>query len=99
MADWRGRGGGRLPGQPSVPGEGGAGAGGGRGGSQPTISSPASWVGAGKGRSGGQPTIAAAVAVSVGARDPEFVVIREDEGLQYHLSRETARRMFEPNWR
>lgn len=68
MADWRGRGGGRLPGQPSVPGEGGAGAGGGRGGSQPTISSPASWVGSGKGRAGGQPTIAAAVAVSVGAR-------------------------------
>ena len=39
------------------------------------------------------------VAVAVGARDPEFIIIREDEGLQYHLSRETARRMFEPNWR
>jgi hypothetical protein len=29
----------------------------------------------------------------------DWIVLRPDEGLQYHLSRETARRMFEPNWR
>ncbi len=39
------------------------------------------------------------VTVNLAARDPEYIVIRADEGLQYHLSRETARRMFEPNWR
>jgi len=38
------------------------------------------------------------VTVNLASRDPEFIVIRPDEGLQYHLSRETARRMFDPNW-
>lgn len=57
MAEWRGRGKGRVPGQPSVPGEGGAGAGGGREGSQPTVSSSGSWTGRGKGRESGQPSM------------------------------------------
>ncbi|MBC7778665.1 MAG: DUF4340 domain-containing protein [Proteobacteria bacterium] len=39
------------------------------------------------------------VTVNLASRDPEYILIRADEGLQYHLSRETARRMFEPNWR
>jgi len=39
------------------------------------------------------------VTVYLAAREPEWIVLRPDEGLQYHLSRETARRMFEPNWR
>ncbi len=37
MADWRGRGGGRVPGQPSNTFSGGAGMGGGRGGNQPSL--------------------------------------------------------------
>lgn len=57
MAGWRGRGKGRLPGQPRVPGVGGPGAGGGRPGAQPTIETPSSWVGKGGGRSSNQPSV------------------------------------------
>jgi len=54
MADWRGRGGGRLPTlPPPVKGVGGPGHGGGRFGLQPTISGRSSWVGHGKGKAGG----------------------------------------------
>jgi len=66
MADWRGRGGGRLPSHPpTVEGRGGRGHGGGRAGSQPTISSRGSWVGGGGGRKAGQPTLGAAMAGAV----------------------------------
>ena len=57
MSKWIGRGGGRSASQPSVPGEGGAGAGGGRAGGQPTISTRSSWVGSGGGRDGAQPSL------------------------------------------
>ena len=38
------------------------------------------------------------VTVNLASRGTEYIVIRADEGLQWHLSRETARRMFEPSW-
>jgi hypothetical protein len=41
-----------------------------------------------------------AITVHLASREGnDWIVLRPDEGLQYHLSRETARRMFEPNWR
>ena len=55
--DWKGRGGGRLPGQPNLEITGGPGAGGGRAGSQPTIEDSGSWVGRGGGRADNQGTI------------------------------------------
>jgi len=50
-------GGGRNAAQPNPSVGGGAGMGGGRSSSQPTISSPSSWVGMGKGRAGAQPSV------------------------------------------
>lgn len=66
MADWRGRGGGRNLGQPSVETTGGVGAGGGRASGQPNITTRNSWAGSGGGRAGGQPSLSAANAM--GAR-------------------------------
>jgi phage tail-like protein len=56
MADWKGRGGGRLPGQPSNTFKGGAGAGGGRPGGQPNLSISGG-AGKGGGRPGNQPSL------------------------------------------
>ena len=58
MGEWTGRGKGRNPGQPSVPGSGGVGAGGGRSAGQPSVPGSGG-PGAGGGRGGGQPTITA----------------------------------------
>jgi len=56
MADWRGRGGGRLPGQPSLSFKGGAGHGEGRSSSQPSLDIKGG-AGKGGGRAGGQPSL------------------------------------------
>lgn len=67
MADWRGRGGGRLPGQPSNTFSGGAGMGGGRPGSQPTLDIKGG-AGMGGGRPGNQPSLGANANVQLAAR-------------------------------
>lgn len=56
MADWRGRGGGRKGGQPTLSFEGGPGRGGGRAGGQPTLEIEGG-PGRGGGRAGSQPTL------------------------------------------
>jgi phage tail-like protein len=58
MADWKGRGKGRLPGQPSNDFRGGAGMGSGRPGAQPSLDIQGG-PGKGQGRAGGQPSIKA----------------------------------------
>ena len=67
MADWRGRGGGRLPGQPSNTFSGGPGSGGGRAGGQPSLDISGG-PGKGGGRAGSQPSLQANTAVQLGGR-------------------------------
>lgn len=67
MADWRGRGGGRLPGQPSLSFRGGAGHGEGRAGSQPSLDIQGG-PGKGSGRPGSQPSLQANANVQLPAR-------------------------------
>jgi phage tail-like protein len=62
MSDWRGRGKGRLPGQPTNDFRGGAGMGSGRPGSQPRVEGQGG-AGRGQGRAGAQPTIQASGSV------------------------------------
>lgn len=67
MADWRGRGGGRLPGQPSNTFSGGVGMGGGRSSSQPSLDISGG-PGKGSGRPGSQPSLQASTSVAVPTR-------------------------------
>jgi phage tail-like protein len=65
MSSWIGRGGGRKPGQPSVPGMGGTGHGGGRSLAQPSVPGVGG-VGAGGGRSAAQPSVPGVGGVGAG---------------------------------
>jgi phage tail-like protein len=67
MADWRGRGGGRLPGQPSLSFRGGAGHGEGRAGGQPSLDIRGG-EGRGGGRAGSQPSLQAAASAELPSR-------------------------------
>lgn len=67
MADWKGRGGGRLPGQPSLSLRGGAGMGSGRPGSQPSLDIQGG-KGKGGGRAGTQPSLQASASVELPGR-------------------------------
>ena len=67
MADWRGRGGGRLPGQPSLSFRGGAGHGEGRAGGQPNLDIKGG-PGKGSGRPGNQPSLQDAASSQLPAR-------------------------------